>query len=90
MKSAEFFRLPITSSDIHNATNEVKNLVDCVVAASKPYKTECFFIKAFTDTCQVRIDGAVYSVHKNYCYFSINTANVSEKVFVDKRYISKL
>lgn len=90
MKSAAFFRLPITSSDIHNATNEVKNLVDCVVAASEPYKTESFFIKAFTDTCHVRINGEVYSIHKNYCYFSIHTTQESEKVFVDKRYISKI
>lgn len=83
-----FINIPLHASDINDAVNGLKQVIDFISNEKKPYMQEAFFIRGYSEYCIVKVDGKEYRLHKRHCNFVINHMQESEKVFVDNRYIT--
>lgn len=82
------YRRKLDSQDITEMVSCLKDVVEAVTAHSAPYKKEVVFIRAFTDSVKVSMDGKELWIGKRFCYF--NAANEGDVVQVDSRYLHEV
>lgn len=75
--------------EIFNAVQAVNTFIDEVVSLSEPFKVKAIFVRCFTTSAVVIVNGEQFYVRQQYCYFVIGQQVNGDEVMVDSRYIFK-